>query len=108
MSSPETSCTNKMITKDQKKYLRSLLHNRGIIIWIGQNGLTENVMTEIEAALDHHELVKIRVRTGDSTQRDLILEQICDKTGAEPVQKIGSIVSVYRANPDKPVIRFPY
>jgi RNA-binding protein len=97
-----------MITKDQKKYLRSLLHTRGIIIWIGQNGLTENVMTEIETALDHHELVKIRVRTGDSSQRDLILEQICEKTGAEPVQKIGMIVSVYRPNPDKPVIRFPY
>jgi RNA-binding protein len=96
-----------MISKDQKKYLRSLLHTRGIIIWIGQNGLTENVMNEIEAALDHHELLKIRIRTGDSSQRDNLLEQICAKTGAEAVQKIGTTVSVYRPNRDKPVIRFP-
>jgi len=96
-----------MISKDQKKYLRTLLHTRNIVIWIGQNGLTENVMTEVESALDHHELIKIRVRTGDSSQRDVILEKICEKTGAEPVQKIGSVVSVYRRNSDQPVIRFP-
>lgn len=96
-----------MLNKDQKKYLRSLLHTRGIIIWIGHNGLTANVMTEIEAALDHHELIKIRVRTGDHEQRDRILERICAQTGAEAVQKIGTIVSVYRPNPDKPAIRFP-
>lgn len=97
-----------MLNKDQKKYLRSLLHTRGIVIWIGQNGLTENVMNEIEAALEHHELIKIRVRTGDNSERNGLLERICKQTGAEPVQKIGHIVSVYRANPDKPVIHFPH
>lgn len=96
-----------MLNKDQKKYLRSLLHHRGIVIWIGQNGLTANVMSEIEAALDHHELIKIRVRTGDSSHRDILLGQICEQTGAEPVHKIGNIVAVYRVNPDKPVIHFP-
>jgi RNA-binding protein len=96
-----------MITKDQKKYLRSLLHTRGIIIWIGQNGLTDNVMNEVKSALDHHELIKIRIRTGDNSQRDQLLEQICEQTGAETVQKIGTTVSVYRPNPDKTVIRFP-
>lgn len=97
-----------MLNKEQKKYLRSLLHKRGIIIWIGQNGLTPNVMDEIESALDHHELIKIRIRTGDNTQRNALLEQICAQSGAEEVQKIGHIVSIYRPNPDKPVIHFPY
>ena len=96
-----------MLNKDQKKYLRSLLHNRGIVIWVGQNGLTANVLNEVESALDHHELIKIRIRTVDNSQRDKMLEQICAKTGAEPVYKIGNIVSVYRVSPDKPVIRFP-
>ncbi len=96
-----------MISKDQKKYLLSLLHSRNIIIWIGQNGLTANVLNEVESALDHHELIKIRIRTGDNSQRDQLLEQICERTGAEPVQKIGRVVSVYRVNRDKPVIRFP-
>lgn len=97
-----------MLNKDQKKYLRSLLHTRGIVIWIGQNGLTANVMNEVEAALDHHELVKIRVRTGDRSQRDVLLEKICTETGAEAVHKIGNIISIYRVNPDKPVIHFPH
>ena len=96
-----------MLNKDQKKYLRSLLHNRGIVIWVGQNGLTANVLNEVESALDHHELIKIRIRTGDTSQRDQLLEQICQKTGAQPIQKVGNVVSVYRVNQDKPAIRFP-
>jgi len=96
-----------MLNKDQKKHLRALLHSRNIIIWIGQNGLTENVSNEIETALDHHELIKIRIRTGSSEDRDNILELVSKNTGAECVQKIGSVVSLYRANRDKPVIIFP-
>jgi len=96
-----------MLNKDQKKHLRALLHSRNIIIWIGQNGLTENVSNEIETALDHHELIKIRIRTGNSEDRDKILELISKNSGAECVQKIGTVVSLYRANRDKPVIVFP-
>ncbi|MEX2354060.1 MAG: ribosome assembly RNA-binding protein YhbY [Gammaproteobacteria bacterium] len=96
-----------MLNKDQKKYLRSLLHSRNIIIWIGQNGLSENILDEIEAALNHHELVKIRIRTGDSKDRDKLAELICSKTGAEVIHKIGGTVSVYRANTDNPAISFP-
>ena len=96
-----------MLNKDQKKYLRTLLHSTNVIIWIGQNGLTENVINEIETALDQHELIKIRVRTGNSEDRDKLLELICKHTGAEFIQKIGSVISVYRANRDKPVITFP-
>jgi len=96
-----------MISKDKKKYLRSLLHSRNVIIWIGQNGLTGNVMNEIETALNHHELIKIRVRTGESEDRDKLLELICKNSGAEFVQKIGNIISLYRPSRDKPLIVFP-
>lgn len=96
-----------MLTKDQKKYLRTLLHTRNVIIWIGQNGLTTNVLDEIESALDHHELIKIRIRMGDNKERNNLAVEICDKTRAELVQKTGNVVSIFRPNPDKPVIRLP-
>jgi RNA-binding protein len=96
-----------MLTKDQKKYLRTLLHGRGVIIWIGQNGLTPNVLTEIEAALDHHELIKMKIRAGDNRERDRLTLEICERTRAEKIQKTGHVVCLYRANRAKPVIRFP-
>ncbi len=91
----------------QKKYLRSLLNERDTIIWIGQKGLTEAVLNEIEQALDHHELVKIKIRNGDKDERTTIVKNICEHTSAIHIQTKGSIAAIYRPNPDKPVINLP-
>ncbi len=53
------------ITKTQQKFLRSKAHHLKPVLWIGQNGLTESVTAEIELALNHHELIKIKLRVGD-------------------------------------------
>ncbi|NNE38215.1 MAG: YhbY family RNA-binding protein [Gammaproteobacteria bacterium] len=91
----------------QKKYLRSLLNNRNVIIWIGQKGLTDAVLNELEQALDHHELVKIKIRNGDKAERDDIIEKICQQSSAIHIQTKGSITAIYRANTDNPVINLP-
>ena len=95
------------ITKKQQKYLRTLAHDRKPIIWLGQNGLTENILAEIEAALNHHELIKIKLRVEDRESRDRIILEICNSTGSENVQKIGNIVAIYRQNKIQPGILLP-
>lgn len=96
-----------MLTKEQKKHLRSLAHERKVIIRIGQNGLTGNVLEEINAALDHHELVKTSIRVGDRQERDRVAVDICESSGAEIVQKIGNTIVLYRRNQKNPVITLP-
>ncbi len=96
-----------MINKDQRKYLRSLAHNCKPVIWIGQHGLTDSVMKEIDIALDHHELIKIKVRAGERGERELVTANVCKKSNAELIQKIGNTVTVYRRNEETPVISFP-
>lgn len=96
-----------MLEKQQLKHLRKLAQQRKTIIWVGQNGLTENVMDEIEKALQHHELVKISVRAGDREARDEIIAAICLKSGADLVQKIGNTMSIYLRNHEAPVIKLP-
>ncbi len=86
------------INKEQNKFLRALTHDLSSIIRIGQNGLSKNVLTEINTALDHHELIKIKIRAGDRELRDQIAEDICKQTAAESIQKIGNIVVVFRRN----------
>lgn len=95
------------LTHKQEKFLRKLAHSRKPVIWLGQQGLSGNVLSEIDTALDHHELIKIKLRVGDRDIRDSLVEDICTVTGAEQVQKIGNTVTLYRKNDRKPAITLP-
>ena len=96
-----------VLNKEQKKFLRTLAHNLKTIIWIGQKGITENVTTEVNNALDHHELVKLKIRVGDRMLRDQAAEQICMTTKAETVQKTGNTIVLFRRNREQPKINLP-
>lgn len=92
------------LTLKQKKSLRNLAHSRKPVVIIGQHGLGENVIGEIDQALEHHELVKVRVNAADRAQRGEFIERICKATGAELVQRIGHIAVLYRRHPTRPRI----
>jgi len=74
---------------------------------VGQKGLTEAVVAELEQALDAHELVKIRLAGADRATRSAWVGELCERTGAEPVQQIGATASVFRRNSEKPRITLP-
>lgn len=67
---------------------------------IGQSGLTDAVLAEIELALNSHELIKVKIRA-ERDERKLISEKICANTRAELIQTIGQITVIYRLNPNK-------
>ena len=83
-----------------KKKLKSEAHSLNPVVMIGQSGLTDAVLAEIELALDHHELIKVKIRA-ERDERKLISEKICTSTGAELIQSIGQILVIYRLNPNK-------
>jgi len=84
----------------QKKKLKAQAHALNPVVIIGQAGLTEAVLKEINVALDAHELIKIKIRA-ERDERAVISEQICAETTAELIQSIGQIAVVYRQNPKK-------
>jgi len=88
------------VNSADKKRLRAEAHTLKPVVMIGQSGLTVAVLSEIERALDNHELVKVKIRA-ERDERKLISEKICADTGAELIQTIGQIVVIYRSNPDK-------
>ena len=90
----------------QKNYLRGIAHNKNPIVTIGAKGLTEAVMQEIELALGHHELVKIKLPTNSKAEKVALLAQITGNSDSEPVQLIGRVGVIYRAN-DEPKITLP-
>ena len=69
--------------------------------------LTENVMTELESALLHHELVKIKIGSDDRLERQQLAETLATETGAETVQVIGKMLVLFKRNPKKPRVALP-
>jgi len=96
-----------ILSKAQLKFLRARCHDLKPVILMGQKGLTEELLKELDIALTHHELVKIKLAADDRDQRKLLVDEICKRTGAEEVQAIGKTLTVYRVNPDKAVIELP-
>tara|TARA_R110000782_G_scaffold124850_15_gene216378 strand:+ start:988 stop:1281 length:294 start_codon:yes stop_codon:yes gene_type:complete len=95
------------LTNAQKKFLRQSAHHLKPVVWAGQHGITEALIKEIEEVLERHELIKVKCRLGEREERDAGIKQICDNTGAELVQRIGNIVTLYKKNAEKPVIKLP-
>ncbi|MCF6288528.1 MAG: YhbY family RNA-binding protein [Proteobacteria bacterium] len=83
------------------KYLRGVSHHIKPVVMIADKGLTENVMHEIDIALDLHELIKIKIRTDKETRTKFIAE-ILKATAASKIHTIGQALTIYRHNPDNP------
>jgi RNA-binding protein len=94
------------LNSKQKKYLRGLGHHLSPVVIVGDKGLSETVVAEIENALDHHELIKVKLKT-DREQRKAWSTQISQDCNAEMTHSIGQIACFYRPNPDEPVISLP-
>jgi RNA-binding protein len=92
------------LTPNQKRQLKSLAHHLKPVVMIGQHGLTENVLKEIEIALDAHELIKVRISGGEREERQEIISTIAEQCSAEPVQSIGHVAVFFRRNAKKPKI----
>ena len=95
------------LTESQKKFLRGLGHQLKPVIMIGDAGLSEAVRSEFGSTIDHHELIKVRVRAGDRQLRDEIISDLCSSTDSALVTRIGNVALIYRRNEEKPKIPLP-
>jgi len=89
------------LSTQQKKHLRGLCHALQPVVTIANKGLSETVTQEIETALLHHELIKVRIRQ-ERDRREETSAALIQSMSAEAVMSIGQILCLYRANPDRP------
>ncbi|MBA6327895.1 ribosome assembly RNA-binding protein YhbY [Colwellia sp. MB02u-6] len=94
------------LNKKQIQYLKGLAHSLKPVVLLGNNGLTEAVVAEIDYALNHHELIKIKIPTEDRETKALIIEAICRETNSTKVQVIGKTLVIFRQTEEKK-IRIP-
>jgi putative YhbY family RNA-binding protein len=89
------------LTPAERSALRAEAHALNPVVIIGESGLTPAVMKEIDASLNAHGLIKVRVFGDEREARVAIYETICKELDAAPVQHIGKLLVIYRPKKDK-------
>jgi RNA-binding protein len=91
------------LSNKQKQYLKGLAHTLKPVVQLGNNGLTEGVLAEIDGAIKHHELIKVKIPTEDKEEKALIMDAIIRETGATKLQAVGHILVLYKPSDDKKI-----
>lgn len=94
------------LSKNAQKFLRGMAHDTKPVVTVADKGITENILVELDICLNQHELVKVKLRT-DRTTRTNYIETLLKETGAHKIQAVGQTLTLFRANPKKPVYELP-
>ena len=91
-----------MLTPAQRKEHRAAAHHLDPVVMVGAEGATAAVEKELDAALNAHGLVKVRVFSDDRAAREALLAELAEKLSAAPIQHIGKLLVLWRPIPPKP------
>ena len=83
----------------QKKYLRAQAHHLKPVVMIGAKGLTMQLISSVNAALNDHELIKVKFGEFKEAKKE-ISEEIAQATKSEFIGLIGNVVIFYRQHPE--------
>ena len=92
------------MTGKTRARLRAMANPIETILYIGKDGITEATIRETEDALEARELIKGCVQQGAPIGARAALEELCARTGAEPIQQIGRRFVLYRPSRENPRI----
>lgn len=90
-----------MLTPAQRKEHRAAAHHLDPVVMIGAEGATAAVEKELDAALNAHGLIKVRVFSDDRAAREALLAELAEKLSAAPIQHIGKLLVLWRPIPPK-------
>lgn len=95
------------LTAAQTRFLRGQAHDLKAMLQVGGKGVTDALLAEVDGALEHHELVKVKIAAADRDERDGIVAELAERSGASLVQRIGNVAVLYRPSTGKRQIVLP-
>ena len=95
------------LTNAQTRFLRGQAHGLKAILQVGGKGISDALVEEVGLALEHHELVKVKIAAEDREVRDALVADLVQRTGAALVQRIGHVAILYRPSKDHRQIVLP-
>lgn len=93
----------KKLTSKQIKYLRGKAHHLNPVVIVGQHGVTEAVMREVETTLNFHELIKVQIRCDGQDEMGEMMDRLTESLKATLVQVIGHKAVLYRPSAEKKI-----
>ncbi len=96
-----------VLTSAQIRFLRGQAHDLKAMLQVGGKGLTDALLAELDLALEHHELIKVKVGADDRDTRDGMITELAERTDAALVQRIGHTAVLYRPSKEKRQIVLP-
>jgi RNA-binding protein len=90
-----------ILSTAERRAKRADAHHLNPLVLIGNDGLTPAVQKEVDAALNAHGLIKVRVFSDERETREAIFSTLAEQLGAAPVQHIGKLLVLWRPMPEK-------
>lgn len=93
---------SRTLTTKERAHLKARAHALEPVVQIGGSGATDRVVAEVERALTAHELIKVKVSSNDRDERVAVGDEICARTEATAVHRVGKVLILWRPRPDAP------
>ncbi|NLJ41851.1 MAG: ribosome assembly RNA-binding protein YhbY [Clostridiales bacterium] len=97
-----------MLTSKQRSFLRGKANAIDSIFQVGKGGISENLIKQLDDALEARELIKIHILPSAQTEKKELCRDLAKELSAEEVQLIGNRLVLYRKSVDNPRIELPY
>jgi len=88
------------LTTRERAHLKARAHKLEPLLQIGQAGLTDRMIAELDRTLTAHQLIKVKVKADDRAAREALCAEICERTDASAVQRVGNVLIMWRPNPE--------
>ena len=95
------------LTAAQTRFLRGQAHDLKALLQVGGKGISEALVAEVDGALEHHELIKVKIAGNERDARDAMIVELANRAGAALVQRIGHTAILYRPSKDHRRIVLP-
>lgn len=86
------------LNSHQRQFLKAQAHSLKPVVLLGNDGLSDSVIKEIDNSIEHHELIKIKLNAGDDRKEQAQIA--ADKVNAQLVSVVGRIAILFRQNKD--------
>ena len=96
-----------MLLSKQRSYLRKLANDMEPILQVGKGGISENLIKQVDDALEARELIKITVLNNSFDDPKDICEELVKSTGSHGVQVVGKKIVLYRESKENKKIILP-
>ena len=87
------------LTPRERAHLKARAHTLEPVVQTGSAGVTDAIVAEVDRALTAHELIKVKVNAPDRDERVTVGDEICARTGAAAVHRVGKVLILWRPRP---------